>query len=199
MSIFSLLGGCVEEGRLKQRLVGAVVLVALAVIFIPMLLSGGRDMEMPVFGSNVPERSTEIANIKHIDIKEMQKTEHHPINPKRIPIAKGLPEPKIVKEKKDKSIVETIAKLTEEDKKPVAKRNVWAVQVGSFNNRTNALGLKDKLRKKKIHAFVERIMKSNKAVYRVRVGPEISRKKAEALKVKLKKEFKLSGLIVKHP
>lgn len=193
-----------EEGRLKQRLVGAVVLIALAVIFIPMLLSGGREMEMPVFGSNVPERSAEITNIKHIDIKEMQKTESHPVNPKRIPIAHGLPEPKIVKEKKTTSIVDTIVALTGKEtkpvtKKPVIKKTVWAVQVGSFNKRTNALGLKDKLRKKKIHAFVERIMKNNKVIYRVRVGPEITRKKAEALKIKLKKELKLSGLVVKHP
>ena len=186
-----------EEGRLKQRLVGAVVLIALAVIFIPMLLSGGRDMEMPVFGSNVPERSAEITNIKHIDIKEVQKTESHPINPKRIPIAHGLPEPKIVKEKNSKSIVALTEK--EKEKKPVIKKTVWAVQVGSFNKRSNALGLKDKLRKKKIHAFVERIMKNNKVIYRVRVGPEITRKKAEALKMKLKKELKLSGLVVKHP
>ena len=71
--------------------------------------------------------------------------------------------------------------------------------MGSFNKRENALGLKDKLRKKKIHAFVERIMKNNKPVYRVRVGPEITHKKAEILKIKLKKEFKLNGLIVKHP
>ncbi len=193
-----------EEGRLKQRLVGAVVLIALAVIFIPMLLSGGREMEMPVFGSNVPERSAEITNIKHIDIKEMQKSESHPINPKRIPIAHGLPEPKIVKEKKTTSIVDTIAAITEKEKKPTTKKpvinkTVWAVQVGSFTKRTNALGLKDKLRKKKIHAFVERIMKNNKVIYRVRVGPEITRKKAEALKMKLKKELKLSGLVVKHP
>lgn len=186
---------------MKQRLVGAVVLVALAVIFIPMLLSGGRDMEMPVFGSNVPERSAEITSIKHIDIEEIQKTELHPVNPKRIPIAHGLPEPEIVKETKSKSIIETIVSLTEpeEEKKSVIKETVWAVQVGSFNKRSNALGLKDKLRKKKIHAFVERIMKNNKAIYRVRVGPEITRKKAEALKQKLKKEFKLSGLVVKHP
>ena len=188
-----------EESRLKQRLVGAVVLVALAVIFIPMLLSGGRIMEMPVFGSNVPERSAEIANIKHIDIEEMQKTESHPVNPKRIPIAEGLPEPEIVKEKKTKSVVEKIAGVSESVKKPVVKGTVWAVQVGSFNNKSNALGLKDKLRKKKIHAFVERVMKNNKAVYRVRVGPEITRKKAEALKLKLQKELKLTGLVVKHP
>jgi len=189
----------VEQGRLKQRLLGAVVLVALAVIFIPMLLSGGREMEMPVFGSNVPERSAEIKNIKHIDIEETKKTEQKQVNPKRLPIAKGVSEPKVVKENTEKSIVETITELTKEEKKPVFKETVWAVQVGSFSKRSNALGLKDKLRKKKIHAFVERIMNNNKATYRVRVGPEITRKKAEALKVKLKKEFKLNGLIVKHP
>jgi len=193
----AVVGGNVEEGLLKQRLVGAVVLVALAVIFIPMLLSGGREMEMPVFGSNVPDRSEEIKNIKHIDIEEIQKTQPRAVNPKRIPIAEGLPEPEIVKEQK--SIIDTISKLTEEVKKPVIKQTVWAVQVGSFNNRKNALGLKDKLRKKKVHAFVERIMKDNKATYRVRVGPEATRKKAEKQKEKLLKEFKLKGLVVKHP
>lgn len=71
--------------------------------------------------------------------------------------------------------------------------------MGSFSKRNNALGLKDKLRKKKVHAFVERVMKNNNAVYRVRVGPEVTRKKAEVLKNKLKKEFKLNGLVVKHP
>lgn len=192
-----MFGGIVEEGRLKQRLVGAVVLIALAVIFIPMLLSGGREMEMPVFGSNVPERSPKITNIKHIDIEEMQETEIKAVNPKRIPIDHKMPEPVIVEEKK--SIVETLSELTQEETEKVIQKHVWAVQVGSFNKKTNALGLKDKLRKKKIHAFVERIMKDNKPVYRVRVGPEISIKKAEALKEKLKAEFKLTGLIVKHP
>jgi len=189
----------VEEGRLKQRLVGAVVLIALAVIFIPMLLSGGREMEMPVFGSNVPERSDEINNIKHIDIEEMKETPHRPENLKRIPIAKGLPEPKIVKEEDTTSIVDTLLALTAEEEKPVITKTVWAVQVGSFNKRSNALALKEKLRKKKMHAFVERLMKKNKPVYRVRVGPVTTRKKAEALMKKLKTKFKLSGLVVKHP
>jgi len=189
----------VEEGHLKQRLVGAVVLIALAVIFIPMLLSGGREMEMPVFGSNVPERSEEINNIEHIDLDEVQKTPPHPINPKRIPIAKGLPEPKIVKEKDTSSIVDKIIALTEETEKSPITKNVWAVQVGSFKKRGNALGLKEKLRKKNKHAFVERLMKEGKPVYRVRVGPETTRQKAEVLMEQLKKEFKLNGLIVKHP
>lgn len=187
-----------EEDRLKQRLVGAIVLVALAVIFIPMLLNGGgRDMDMPVFGSNVPERSKEIANIKHIDIKEMEKAEPHPVNPKRIPVAENLPEPEIVEE--NKTLLDSIVKMTKEEEKPTIKQTVWAVQIGSFSNRENALALKEKLRKKKTHAFVERIMKDNKPIYRVRVGPETSRENAEKLKQKLMDEFKLKGLVVKHP
>jgi len=190
----------VEEGRLKQRLVGAVVLVALAVIFIPILLSGGRDMEMPVFGSNVPERSAEIRNIKHIDIKEMQETKSYQVNPKKMPIAKGLPEPEVVKPQSP-SIIDSIknASILKEDKKPLITDNVWAVQVGSFKNRTNALALQEKIRKKKLYAFVDRIMKKNTAIYRVRVGPQTSKEKAEKIKIKLKKEMNLSGLVVKHP
>lgn len=40
--------------QLKQRLVGAVVLVALAVIFIPMLLPGEGDLTGGIAGSNIP-------------------------------------------------------------------------------------------------------------------------------------------------
>ena len=42
--------------HVKQRLVGAVVLVSLAVIFIPMLLDSGEKGGMPLFGSNIPEK-----------------------------------------------------------------------------------------------------------------------------------------------
>lgn len=188
-----------EDNRLKQRLTGAVVLVALAVIFIPMLLSGGRDMEMPVFGSNVPERSAEITNIKHIDVEEMQKNTPRSVNPERVPVAKGMPEPKIVKTPPS-SIIEDIKKATTSSKvQKTTTEPVWAVQVGSFSKKNNALLLQDKLRGKKHNAFVDRIVRNNKAVYRVRVGPETTKEKAEALKTKLKKEMKLSGLVVKHP
>lgn len=189
-----------EEGRLKQRLVGAIVLVALGVIFIPMLLSGGRDVDIPVFGSNVPERTPEIQNIEHLDIAELEKPVPEVVNPKRIPVDNKLPEPEIVKEK-NKSIVDTLkeAALPEKAEDSAEKETVWAVQVGSFSKRTNALALKDKLQKKKIHAFVERIMNNNNAVYRVRVGPETSREKAEEVNAMLTKDLKLSGIVVKHP
>ena len=187
-----------DDGRLKQRLVGAVVLVALGVIFIPMMLSGGRDMEMPVFGSNVPERTQEIKNIKHLDIDVNKTEEKEAVNIKRLPVAKDLPEPKIVEE--EKTIVETIkeATSTEEAAKQTDK-TVWAVQVGSFSKKTNALRLKERLRKKQIHAFVERLVTNNAAVYRVRVGPQVSEENAQKMKQRLEKEFGIKGLVVRHP
>jgi len=193
----------VEEGRLKQRLLGAMVLVALAVIFIPMLLSGSREMEMPVFGSNVPAEPVEITNIKQIDIEAFKQNDVKLKNPTSVPISEGVPEPEVIKDTTSKSIVDVIkdATLVKEEKKQTkqTKQSVYAVQVGSFNNRSNALGLKEKIRNKDMHAFVERIMKDNKPVYRVRVGPAITKQRAEKLKQKLEKELKLTGLIVNHP
>ncbi|MFN2308422.1 MAG: hypothetical protein ABR553_01620 [Gammaproteobacteria bacterium] len=43
------------DNLVKQRVIGAAVLVALAVIFIPMLLESPEDELGPV-GSNLPER-----------------------------------------------------------------------------------------------------------------------------------------------
>ncbi len=48
-----------NESRLKQRLVGAAVLVALGVIFIPMLLSGPDPLDELVVRDTVPERPSE--------------------------------------------------------------------------------------------------------------------------------------------
>lgn len=155
-------------------------------------------MEMPVFGSNVPERTKEIKNIEHLDIDVSQDEAPKEVAITRVPVTKDSTEPKIVKEQK--SLVETIKEATEADEKQVAEsKTVWAVQVGSFSKKSNAIGLKEKLRKQKIHAFVERLVKDNKAVYRVRVGPQVSSDKAQQMKSRLKKELGINGLVVRHP
>ena len=44
------------EERLKQRLVGAIVLVSLAVVFVPMLLDTPHDLREETFTAPIPER-----------------------------------------------------------------------------------------------------------------------------------------------
>ncbi len=57
-----------NESDFKQRMIGAIVLVALGVIFIPILLNGEADDGMPLFGSNIPEYHKSITNMKPIDV-----------------------------------------------------------------------------------------------------------------------------------
>ncbi|HEB85821.1 MAG TPA: hypothetical protein ENI68_02245, partial [Gammaproteobacteria bacterium] len=76
----------------------------------------------------------------------------------------------------------------------------WAVQVGSFKQKSHAFKLRDELRKQKYHAFVEGIGSGNATlIYRVRLGPYISRAGAKQVRDRLLVRQKIKGLLVRHP
>ena len=190
-----------DNRLLKRRIIGAAVLVGLAVIFIPMILSGGRD-EMPIFGSNIPDKPKAIEKLKSIEIPRPVALEE----PKqiRLPVDARLP-PATIEQKQTapsgqeqtpSKLSKFVSGLTGTDK---TAARAWAVQVGSFSNRSNALALQKKLRDKKYPAFVEFIKTKNSGVYRVRIGPEVKREKAEAILKDIKKELDIKGVVVSHP
>ena len=84
-------------------------------------------------------------------------------------------------------------------KKDTDKPKAWVVQVGSFSNRTNALSLQNKLRKKGYAAFIEFVKNANGGVYRVRVGPEVNHDKAVALAADMQKKAGVKGVVMGHP
>lgn len=75
----------------------------------------------------------------------------------------------------------------------------WAVQVGAFSTQADALALRDRLRSGGQPAFLERVPTDKGELFRVRVGPELRRESAEALKATLKQRFALDGIVVAHP
>ncbi len=190
--------------QVKQRLVGAVVLVSLAVIFIPMLLDGGNNSSMPRYGSNIPtqpdfdfepleiplqpiepipaDRPRVIDKVEPAVVAASKPAESKPTAPSQP--AKAQPKPAIT-----------------EAAKPAAKGSpvAWIVQVGSFSQSANALALRDKLRKNGFTAFVEKYRDKGKTSYRVRVGPELKRETAEKHLQRLKQKLKLKGIIMGHP
>ncbi len=189
-----------DENHLKQRIVGAIVLVALAVIFIPMFLSGDKDSGMSVFGTNIPPKPDNVSRIKTLEIPSPQqppvdeKLVRTPVDEQNVESLDTRDKPGPVKEKpKVVSGLESDVTGKSEDAK------AWAVQVGSFSNPDNALGLRAKLRKKGYSAFVEKVSTKKGEVYRVRVGPEVRRSKAEVLQKELQSKLKLEGLVVAHP
>ncbi|SCZ63740.1 SPOR domain-containing protein [Thiohalomonas denitrificans] len=186
--------------RIKQRLVGAVVLVALAVIFVPMLLDGD-DSSMPAFGSNIPPKSG--YQFESLDIPPRQPISMEPkaaVVEKEDaapiltgPVAEVEPEPPLAAEEGE-------AKTEPEPEPEPGEVKAWAVQVGSFSNSENALRLRDRLRGEDFDAFVEQVKSSGEAIYRVRVGPEASRERAESLMERVKaKQPDLPALVMGHP
>lgn len=193
-----------DDNRIKQRIIGAIVLVSLGVIFIPMILSGGREQSLPLFGSPIPDKPDNITNIK---VLEFEKTPSPPEPPAevRTPVdnytrpeskpvvvpVKPAPAPAL-----EEQPATTPSKPVEKESKPL---KAWAVQVGSFENQKNALALKDKLIKKGFRAFVERIVTHDKTSYRVRVGPEVRRENAVKLQKQIEQKMNIKGIVITHP
>jgi DedD protein len=197
--------------RLKERLVGAAVLVGIAVIFIPMLLTGPMDSSS-ITKTNIPDRPTEKFNSKLVPLNDSLKPI---IDDEENDSMGSLDEEK-------KPVIDTAKEASKEsetnvsekpetniaDKKPVQKKIVkdkqvgltaWVVQLGSFESKVNADKLNLSLRKAGFPAFVEPLTKKGETSYRVRVGPEILRADADALLKQIKTKMKLDGIVLKYP
>ena len=75
----------------------------------------------------------------------------------------------------------------------------WAVQLAASRSRTDAIKLRDKVRKAGFEAFVDDTTDSGGTWWRVRVGPRTQRADAEALKKSIKRKLGRDGLVVAHP
>jgi len=207
--------------QLKQRLVGAVVLVALAVIFIPMLLSGEGNLGGSIDGSNIPAepdfrfppvpdapKAPLVAAAPVVPLgDEGEENESPAVSGKSVPEKKVVdqsptkPPAKVVEKAPAKPISPPVVKAApaKVESAESGKPSGWVVQVGSFSARNNARALRDKLRKQGYASFVEPIKGASGRVYRVRVGPELSKVAADKLRQRLVKEAGLKGLVQAYP
>ena len=201
------------QQKLKERLVGAAVLVAVAVIFIPIILNDSPETDS-ISGSNIPEKPDANFSSRIIPvIKQNDKSLSKDIETNNI-----ISEDKQIKNNQE-TVKEVIAEKIEVNKEKSAEINsprkenevreteiqvnvglsAWVVQLGSFSNEENAQSLNKKLRKAGYPAFVEPLNKNGQTSYRVRVGPEIKRSEAELLLKKLKDNMEMDGILVSYP
>jgi len=122
------------------------------------------------------------------------------------PVAKPKPQPKPAPEPKPQPAPKPKPKPAAEKqpapKAPPAARQVsggWVIQMASFSSHENATKLRNQLRAKGHAAHVEHYDSPKGKRYRVRVGPELEKGRAETLRDRLHKEFKLRGLLVRYP
>ena len=181
------------DQTLKERLVGATVLVILAVLFIPMLLDETDTRKDEITGTIIPPKPESDFSSRIIPLED--EADDKP------------PAAVIEKEAVNEVIVENtekkpVAPVVVEEKK-IAEMNVglnaWVVQLGSFSSEENAQALNKKLRSAGYPAFVEPLKEKNTIAYRVRVGPELKRSDAQSIRDKIKKSMQLDGIVISYP
>lgn len=200
------------NAALKQRLVGAIVLVALAVIFLPMLLDGSGARERFDVAMDIPDRPQ--APQSRIDDDAAAAGEAGPDAGARDDElaragdggATGAPEPAATADSESaesgapessaaaeaepagSGATETPATGEGADDAGQPGPGAWVVQVGSFGREANALVLRDRLREAGYEAFVEEGEGDDQTWWRVRVGPVSERGQAEELRAALERE-----------
>lgn len=191
-----------SDAKLKQRVVGAIVLAMLAILILPMLLDGSAKERERVLSQlpAAPNIESEDISVDEILIN-MEKLERESENQMpsssltAIEVEPKKEKPANTKEE-DKSSVDIIDEslALKTDGLPMA----WSLQVASFSNRENALALREKLRKDKHQSFIYKVDTDKGEVFRVFIGPVLSRTVVDSLQVAIKEKYKLEARVVKY-
>ncbi|WP_196221316.1 SPOR domain-containing protein [Sansalvadorimonas verongulae] len=165
------------DHKRKQRLTGALVLVAAAVIVYPLLFSSGYEEEVLALTIPEPPAAPEIP--KYIE---------------------RFDKPLIVPEEPaDFEPAPTVAAV----ERPSLDRNnipvSWSLQLAAFSQFKNAEQLQSRLRSDGFHAYTRegKSHKKGESLYRVYVGPDLRKEKILKLRKDIEKDYSLKGLVVR--
>lgn len=186
---------------LKQRMVGALVLIALAVIFVPMLFTREDDLRHVVVDAPAMPNSPSVAQI---EIEPVEVPEHKSI-PEGFEIVENdasaqsaavpsapTESPAVAEPEQMKAPAQTTPvpqPRVDADNLPVS----WSIQLASLSSRASAEKLQKTLREQGYNAYI----RAADGMNRVFVGPLIERDEANRLRDQLQRQQKLNGFVVR--
>ena len=194
------------ERALKERIIGAVVLVIVVVLVVPIFLDGPPD-KSEVVSERVLLPGQDDQKTQTV-VLDRDRTDPVPATssstPARQEPAREDPKPVAVEQKQPEPKTPTPKPAPDPVKEPVAEQpaasttGMWAVQLGSFSNKDNAEKLAADLRKQGYAAFLSQLAQDGGQLHRVRIGPQKDRESAEAMASRLSKVGH-KGQVVPHP
>src|SRR5690554_4907740 len=210
-----------SDSKLKQRIVGAIVLIALAVIFLPMLFKKEEPVQeivvqappmpqapavpqFPVEDVSVPEPVLDDEWDEHIIVEQASEQPEQldsepaaavaPIAPPVEPVAQPS-QPATQPAAPSKAITE---KPAQQAPAPgIDKNNLpvsWSVQLANVTSKANAEALRDSYRKKQYNAYV----RSADGSHRVLIGPLVKEADAQSMCKSLKAREKQECFVVRY-
>ena len=190
--------------RIQQRLVGALVILALVFLIVPVVLDGdGR----------IPEKITQIPpKPKRPDLSHIRVAE--PIADVLPPLPEQPPEQTVVQpsvERSESAASTTAAPdagdtqpgtTTAETDDPASQGSAgraWSVQVASFRDSSRAAELRDQLREQDYDTYVNEVMLSDGSLFtQVLVGPDADLERVRRLQGTIREQTGLQGLVVRY-
>lgn len=205
---------------LQQRLVGALVLIALGVIFWPIvfhdtaIVSVDKTSQIPPapqykpFTVEAPKRLNSVSPVDEKIMGEAIEHDSQEEESKQVDAVGAVVDKKPVEDKPAESKVVlklkqpgTVTPLPstqqaglDSDGLPVS----WVVQVASLSDAAKAKALSNKLMDKGFKSYVKATQVNGKKIYRILVGPQISLSNAESAKRKIDEQFKVNALIKRY-
>lgn len=195
------------DRTLKERIIGAVVLVVFVVLVVPVFLDGPSDETTVVSepltlpGQNNQERTQQTI--------VLDRNRSQPVPATRSEgVVQRAPRQQVVIEESALSPPNPEPAAAEapvpesapapQPAVPQSSTGMWAVQLGSFSNKENAERLAADLRDQGFAAFLSEVTNSGNALQRVRIGPQKDRASAESIASQLARAGH-EGRVVPHP
>jgi len=200
------------DRALKERIIGAVILVLFVVLVVPVFLDGpSDDNEIISERVSLPGQSEQKAQTVILDRDRKDPVPAAASSGSVEPEPK--PTPQLVAREQETVMPPPKQEATPEPEKPkpaatkavvtspppvASTTGMWAVQLGSFGNEKNAEKLAADLRKQGFAAFLSKLATNSGQLHRVRIGPQKDRESAEAMAERLAKAGH-KGQVVPHP
>lgn len=184
------------DRALKERIIGAAVLVLVVVLVVPVFLDGPPE-QGEVVSERVPLPGQSEHETKTVVLDRDRSTPVPANDSGERPATTPRPEPAPA-QAKVQSDPEPEPAVTRPAPEPVAEESapppaadasstgMWAVQLGSFGNADNAERLAADLRKEGHAAFLSQVSTPAGQRHRVRIGPQKDKASAEAVALKLR-------------
>ena len=188
---------------IKQRFVGFVVLVAIAVIFWPIVFvtpENADDFELPAFemppkpAVAVSERREPVLDKVDLSIlPEMPERQIPIVQP--VDIASPMPDVALVDADEEPEQQASALERAEFDDQglPVS----WELQIATFSNAERAEEISQLLRDKGHKAYVSPIILDDQRLFRVMIGPKLQKQRLIEIQPAINDYFSVESFIVR--
>lgn len=194
----------------KHRLIGAAVLAAVAVLFLPSFFKDRQQYQVDT-GSHIPGRPS----ITAVDFNEPERpdgiepapapeTMFVPDENDTAPVAQIPPTEQVAEINEGETSVTTASSKTTSSVAPVPELplnaqglpDTWVIQVASLSVQEGANKLRDQLQAEGHKAYVRAVPTANATIYRVFIGPKQDKAQTLAIKSQLDKRLKVNSLVL---